>query len=95
MRMAEGAGLPYRRNMPESDPVNDEIHGILSQPLPAIVKEFATVHLYQYRDDALAAARAPGNTAKREQAVAELRVNLRDKLRRLLAWARRSGRMAF
>jgi hypothetical protein len=79
--------------MSESDPVNDDIHRILSQPLPPIVNEFAAVHLYQYRDDALTAARAPGDTAQREQAVAELRVVLRDKLLRLLAWARQSGRM--
>ncbi len=79
--------------MPESDSVHDEVHSILSQPLPAIIREFAAVHLYQYRDDALVAARAHGNTAEREQAVAELRVNLRDKLRRLLAWAKQSGLM--
>jgi hypothetical protein len=79
--------------MPESDPVHDEINGILRQSLPPIVKEFASVHLYRYRDDALVAARTPGSTAEREEAVAALRVNLRDKLRRLLAWAKQSGRM--
>lgn len=79
--------------MSESDPISDEIHAILSQPLPPLVKEFAAVHLYQYREDALAAARADGETADREQAVAELRLLLRDKLRRLVAWARQSGRM--
>ncbi len=92
-RMERAAGLLYGPGMPKSDPVHNEINRILSQPLPAIIKEFAAVHLYQYRDDALAAARAPGNTAEREQAIAELRVILRDKLRRLLAWARQSGQM--
>jgi hypothetical protein len=79
--------------MLDSDPVSDEIHDILRQPLPPIVREFAAVHLDQYRDDALAAARRPGEMADREQAVAELRMILRDKLRRLLTWARQSGRM--
>jgi hypothetical protein len=91
--MARPAGLPYGRGMPEFDPVHDEIDRILSQPLPAIIREFASVHLYQFRDDALAAARAPGATAERERAIAELRVTLRDRLHRLLAWARQSGRM--
>jgi len=36
--MAWAAGVPYRRGMPESDPVHDEIHAILSQPLPPIVE---------------------------------------------------------
>src|SRR5438105_1094872 len=90
--------LPSRRahsvpSMTEHEPIGDEIQELLQQPLPAVVAEFARIHLYSYRREALSAARSNALRQRREQLVAEARLRLRDKLRNLLAWAKRTGRM--
>jgi hypothetical protein len=80
-------------SMPDHDPIGEEIQELLRQPMPPLVQEFARIHLCQYREEALAAARSWTERQEREAVVAELRVRLRDKLRSLFAWAKETGRM--
>jgi hypothetical protein len=79
--------------MPDQDRIGEEIHELLRQPTPPLVQEFARIHLYQYREEALEAARSDVDREQREERVAELRVRLRDRLRSLFAWAKETGRM--
>ena len=79
--------------MSEKSPTFDEIMAMLRQPMPDDIRQFACIHLYSYRDEAMHAARSDAPRERREALVAEARRRLRDKLRRLLAWAKERGRI--
>lgn len=86
-------------------PIEDELRALAEQIAsgPDDVAEFAAVHAETYREqralirgmlsvDAMVAG-YEGEADEQHPSLVALRVQLRDRLRRLLAWARETGRM--
>lgn len=103
LRAGADAG-DYAPSMTER-PIEDELRELAEQIVvgPDDVAEFAAIHAETYRVrravalgmlhvDAMVAGEDGGIDEQHPQLVA-LRKDLRDRLRRLLAWARETGRM--